>query len=210
MTRPLVTLAWAQSLDGAFTATPGAPTALSGAEALGYTHRLRASHAAILVGVNTVLSDNPRLTVRHAPGPHPQPVILDSALRTPLSASLLNHPTHRVWLITTPAAPAHRQQALTEAGAQVITVPATPAGRVHLPAALAVLAVRGLASVMVEGGYTVLSAFLHGDLWDRTSITLTPHLLGGPARLRLPAPCPLPAPQVTRWGADVVLEMTRR
>lgn len=210
MTRPQVTLAWAQSLDGALTATPGTPTALSGPPALAYTHHLRAHHAAILVGVNTVLSDNPHLTVRHAPGPHPQPVVLDSTLRTPPTAALLNHPTHQVWVATTPHASAVRRHALEQAGAHLITVPATATGQVSLPAVLAVLAERGVASLMVEGGPTVLAAFLHADLWDTVSVTLTPHLLGGSARLHLPAPCPLPPAQVTRYAADVVLEINRR
>lgn len=210
MTRPQVTLAWAQSLDAVLTATPGTPTALSGAASLGYTHGLRASHAGILVGVNTVLSDNPRLTVRHAHGLHPQPVVLDSTLRTPPTAALLNHPTHAVWLITTPHAPAANRHALEQAGAHLITVPATATGQVNLPAALAALAEHGLTSLMVEGGYTVLAAFLQANLWDRLSMTLTPHLLGGTARLRLPAPCTLPPGQITRWGNDLVMEVRRQ
>src|SRR5512133_2370683 len=87
--RPLVTLSYAQSLDGSLAAQRGTPLALSGPQSMELTHRLRAAQDAILVGIGTVLSDNPRLTVRLVEGSQPQPVILDSHLRFPLNANLL-------------------------------------------------------------------------------------------------------------------------
>ena len=89
--RPSVTLTYAQSLDGSITTQRGKPTAISGKESLLLTHQLRATHDAILVGIGTILADNPRLNVRLAVGPHPQPVILDSQLRFPLDAKLLQN-----------------------------------------------------------------------------------------------------------------------
>ncbi|HRE30133.1 MAG TPA: dihydrofolate reductase family protein, partial [Anaerolineales bacterium] len=77
-------VSYAQSLDGCLAAAVGAPLALSGPEALRFTHQLRATHAAILVGIGTVLADDPQLTVRLVDGVHPQPVVLDSQLRLPL------------------------------------------------------------------------------------------------------------------------------
>jgi len=76
--RPLVTLSYAQSLDGCIAARPGQPLAVSGPLSLTLTHQLRAAHDAILVGIGTVLADNPRLTVRLVEGQHPQPVVVDS------------------------------------------------------------------------------------------------------------------------------------
>ena len=73
--RPLVTLSYAQSLDGCISLRPGIPTALSGPEAMRLTHRLRAAHDAILVGIGTILADDPRLTVRLVEGRNPQPVV---------------------------------------------------------------------------------------------------------------------------------------
>ena len=84
--RPRVTLTYAQSLDGSITARSGAPLSLSGAESLHYTHQLRAAHDAILVGIGTVLSDDPRLDVRLVTGPSPRPIVLDSELRCPVTA----------------------------------------------------------------------------------------------------------------------------
>ena len=93
--RPLVTLSYAQSLDGCIAAGPGQRLSLSGPEALMLTHELRAAHAAILVGIGTVLADDPRLTVRLVPGSHPQPVVVDSRLRIPDDCYLLRHGPRR-------------------------------------------------------------------------------------------------------------------
>ena len=88
--RPFVTLSYAQSLDGSIAARRGATTPISGPDALRLTHQLRAHHDAILVGIGTVLADDPQLTVRLVAGPNPQPVIVDSRLRLPLTARLLS------------------------------------------------------------------------------------------------------------------------
>ncbi len=89
--RPLVTLSYAQSLDGSIADRPGRPLSLSGSQCMTLTHGLRASHDAILVGIGTVLADNPRLNVRLVTGESPQPVIVDSRLRFPPYANLLRH-----------------------------------------------------------------------------------------------------------------------
>ncbi len=87
--RPYVTLSYAQSLDGSITARRGEPLAISGPESLEMTHRLRAEHDAILVGIGTLLADDPRLSVRLVAGADPQPIIVDSRLRFPLNARIL-------------------------------------------------------------------------------------------------------------------------
>jgi 3,4-dihydroxy 2-butanone 4-phosphate synthase/GTP cyclohydrolase II len=84
--RPFVTLAYAQSLDGSLAARRGEPLSLSGLESQKLTHRLRASHSAILVGISTLLADDPQLNVRLVEGENPQPVVLDSRLRTRFKA----------------------------------------------------------------------------------------------------------------------------
>ena len=86
--RPFVTLSYAQSLDGSIADRPGRPLALSGPQAMALTHGLRAAHEAILVGIGTVLADNPRLNVRLVDGPDPQPMVVDSRLRFPPYANL--------------------------------------------------------------------------------------------------------------------------
>src|SRR5438105_4961079 len=87
--RPFVTLAYAQSVDGSISIARGQRSALSGPDSLRFTHALRAGHDGILVGVGTVLADDPELRVRLVDGRDPQPVIVDSNLSTPAEARLL-------------------------------------------------------------------------------------------------------------------------
>lgn len=174
--RPLVTLSYAQGLDGSIAARRGQPAAISSPESLQLTHRLRAAHAAILVGIGTVLSDDPQLTVRLAPGRSPQPVVLDSRLRLPLSARLLEHP-HTPWLFATVEAEDAAQSALERLGTRVERQPLP--GRVDLDPMLARLAELGVASLMVEGGGQVITAFLEAGLVDRAVVTVAPINLQG-------------------------------
>ena len=175
--RPFVTLSYAQSLDGSIAARRGATTPISGPDALRLTHQLRAHHDAILVGIGTVLADDPQLTVRLVAGPNPQPVIVDSRLRLPLTARLLGD--GRAWIATTDAADRQRQAALEAAGARVVRLPADDTGRVSLPALLAYLHRQRVHSLMIEGGARVISRVLAERLADRLVLTIAPLLLGG-------------------------------
>ena len=177
--RPLVSLCYAQSLDGSLAARQGQRTDLSGPESSRLTHQLRAAHDAILIGVGTLLADDPQLTVRLAEGKHPQPVVLDSRLRMPLAARLLtNHPLP-VWVATTPKAAPHQANALQAAGARLLVLPADAAGRVSLPALLECLSSQGINSLMVEGGAQVIASFLSQSLADQVVVTIAPVFLGG-------------------------------
>jgi 3,4-dihydroxy 2-butanone 4-phosphate synthase/GTP cyclohydrolase II len=175
--RPLVTLSYAQSLDGSIAARRGSPLALSGPESSVLTHQLRAAHDSILVGIGTVLSDNPRLTVRLAAGKTPQPLILDSHLRTPLDAALFQE--RSPWIATTDQADSRRASALEERGAALMYFPADDEGRVRLPDLLERLDQIGVAKLMVEGGAAVIGSFLSGDLVDLIVLTIAPVLVGG-------------------------------
>lgn len=176
--RPYVTLSYAQSLDGSIAARRGEQTIISGPEAGRLTHQMRASHDAILVGIGTVIADDPQLTVRLVRGPDPQPVIVDSRLRFPPWAKLLRG-ARRPWIATTEAADAARQATLEAAGARVIRLPAGPNGMVSLPSLLALLNRLHIRSLMVEGGATVISNFLAEHLADRLVLTIAPMMLGG-------------------------------
>ena len=136
-------------------------------------------HAAILVGIGTVLADDPRLTVRLADGAHPQPVVLDTHLRCPPAAALFAHPTRRPWLLCGPEADPARERALTSAGARVIRLAARSNGHVDLGAALACLATAEVDSLMVEGGAGVITAFLAERRVDFVILTIVPVFVGG-------------------------------
>ncbi|MEZ4592514.1 MAG: GTP cyclohydrolase II [Chloroflexota bacterium] len=177
--RPFVTLSYAQSVDGSITRQRGQPLALSGQESLTLTHQLRSSHDAILVGIGTVLADDPRLTVRLVAGPDPQPVIVDSQLRLPLTAKLLTQHPRKPIVATTETAASAKEQALLEAGATVVRLPATANGQVSLPALLACLHKHHIHRLMVEGGAGIITSFLAAQLVDRLVITVAPLLVGG-------------------------------
>ena len=176
---PFVTLSYAQSLDGCLTTSQGSPFPISAPASLTMTHTLRAAHSAILVGIGTVLADDPALTVRLVAGDSPQPVIVDSHLRTPPDACLLRG-QQPVWIATTPlGAQTSRRQRLERAGARIFTLPADGDDRVDLAALLGSLGAEGIRSLMVEGGARILTSFLEKRLADYAVITIAPVFLGG-------------------------------
>jgi 3,4-dihydroxy 2-butanone 4-phosphate synthase/GTP cyclohydrolase II len=220
--RPFVTLAYAQSLDGSISIARGQRTALSGPEAMRFTHALRATHDAILVGIGTVLADDPELRVRLVDGPDPQPIVVDSRLRTPDAAKLLTRPGRSTWIATATPAPrgaspdGDEQRAriahIEARGGRVVACPALPNGWVDLQALLARLGADGVSHVMVEGGARIIGSFLQARLVDYLLVTIVPQLLAG-----LPAVAPGVHPggrgavaSVARWlsarlGDDLIL-----
>src|SRR6185436_3802051 len=133
---PFVTLSYAQSVDGSIAVRPSEPFALSSRNSFEMTHWLRARHDALLVGINTVLVDDPRLTVRLCAGDNPQPVVLDSRLRFPDCARLLAHPDRHPLLFTTAAELPAEIARLEAKGASIQVMPRDGLGRVDLIAAL--------------------------------------------------------------------------
>lgn len=176
--RPYVTLTYAQSLDGSIAVRPGHPLALSCRESQAMTHALRASHDAILVGIGTVLADNPSLTVRLVSGKNPQPVVLDSRLRFPLFSKLLRQPT-LPWIMTNKVAEAERQAALEDLGVKIYRLPTGDSGGIEIQAVLRKLGEMDINSVMVEGGAQVIASFLGGQAVDQIIVTIAPVLVGG-------------------------------
>ncbi len=184
--RPWVTLSWAQASDGSIAQGRGSPVAISGAESLSITHMLRSRHSGILVGINTVLSDDPRLTTRLVPGASPQPIVLDSQLRCPPSARIFSESHHDgrpgPVVVTTERAmnrdPA-KVAAISHAGGSVVPATASYREGIDLAAALNALWVLGLDSVMVEGGGLVLRSFLSASPIDTIALTIAPHALDG-------------------------------
>lgn len=180
---PFVTLTYAQSLDGSIASDTGTSLSISGTEALGFTHRLRALHDGILVGIGTVLADDPRLNVRRGEEDHPVPIVLDSSLRFPLDARLLNCDGPSPLIFTGPGPDSDRREQLESKGATVIELSCAPDGGVCLDALLDVLGDRQIRSLMVEGGRQVLTAFLRQKRVQRVIVTLAPMFVGGTSAL---------------------------
>ncbi|MGK0238513.1 MAG: diaminohydroxyphosphoribosylaminopyrimidine deaminase [Candidatus Pelagisphaera sp.] len=174
--RPFITLCYAQSWDGSITTRCGESVSFSGDESMKLTHQLRSLHDGILVGIGTVLSDNPQLTVRKWTGPNPQPIVLDSQLRTPQSAKICHHPDKDCWILTVrPDAESLGDQV------DILAVHSADENQRQVPLeeAMRLLRERGIKSLMVEGGATVITAFLKARLADALVLTVAPRLVGG-------------------------------
>jgi 3,4-dihydroxy 2-butanone 4-phosphate synthase/GTP cyclohydrolase II len=177
--QPFVTVSYAQSLDGSIAARPGKPMALSSPESLVLTHSLRASHDAILVGIGCVLADDPRLNVRLTSGSSPRPVVIDSRLRLPPYARLLNNGSLSPWIFTSEAADVEREMNLKTLGASVHRVSVTRDAKIDVVSVLNKLGDLGITSLMVEGGAQIITSFLIAQAVNQVVITISPILVGG-------------------------------
>lgn len=183
--RPMVTLKAAATLDGHLAARDGSSRWITGESARRRAHVLRASHDAVLVGADTVIADDPRLTVRlpsgaAGAGRRPLRVVLDGRLRTPPSARVLRRQPGgpRTLVFGVRGAPRARARELADAGADVVLLP-SDGGRLPIHRVLAVLADRDVQALLVEGGAVVHGAFVTAGLVDRVVFFFAPRLLGG-------------------------------
>jgi diaminohydroxyphosphoribosylaminopyrimidine deaminase / 5-amino-6-(5-phosphoribosylamino)uracil reductase len=173
--RPHVTLKLALSADGMMAAVPGARTLITGAAANARTHLMRARSDAIMVGIGTVLADDPELTCRLPGLEHRSPIriVADARLALPLTSKLLTTAAQLpVWLLTLGGTPPD------EPGMTAIQCRATPEGRLDFTDALGKLAARGVGRLMVEGGARVASDLLAKGLVDELFIFTSPKPLG--------------------------------
>jgi 5-amino-6-(5-phosphoribosylamino)uracil reductase/diaminohydroxyphosphoribosylaminopyrimidine deaminase/5-amino-6-(5-phosphoribosylamino)uracil reductase len=212
--RPVVTLSYAQTLDGRLATSTGNSQWISAPESLRFSHELRAKHDAIMVGVGTVCKDDPRLTIRLAAGRNPLRVVVDSTLRTPLTAAVLTKgAAPGTVLAVTDRAPAAKCDRVRALGAAVLCLPTDAGGGVDLVALLAALHRRGVGSVLVEGGARVITALLQARLADRLVICVAPKILGagieavGDLGIReLARTLLITDTSVTPYGVDLVLD----
>lgn len=183
---PLVTLKAALTLDGKVATRCGDSQWITGPKARNYVHRLRAQSGAVLVGVGTLLADNPRLDARlpnlQLPR-QPLRVVVDSRLRTPPHCDAVRLAkesplTHPLLIATTHKAPPPPPE-LVASGVEIVRLPADSKGKVHLRALLSLLASRQIISILVEGGPTLHEAFLREKCAHRVLFFLAPMIVGG-------------------------------
>ena len=141
-------------------------------------HALRASHAAILVGAGTVAADDPRLTTRLVEGPSPVRIVLDSKLRLSQSASVVTDGAAPTILATTDLAPIDRRREFAQHDVEVLVLPLTQDGRVDIGSLLDELGARGIASLLVEGGASVITAMIRERRVSRLVVSIAPLVLG--------------------------------
>ena len=189
--RPLVTLKMAASLDGKTATRTGESQWITGPTARHYVQKMRSQHDVVMVGIGTVLADDPRLNCRLPKGSStdayrdPIRLVVDSTLKMPLNAAMLgaSH-TAPLWIATTDRAPHERRQAWTEKNQdsceiRLLTCRSTPSGRVDLADMMDQLGKLGILTVLSEAGATLNAALLADNLADRLALFLAPKLIGG-------------------------------
>lgn len=216
--RPAVTVKIASSLDGRVAAADGSSRWVTGPAARRDAHRLRGWSNAVMVGIGTVLADDPALTcrLRGYDGPQPLRVVLDSAARLPVASTVLDGTAPTLVAVTQKAADV-AVETLRAAGAEVVRFPSRE-GRVDVAAVLDELGRRGVCDLLVEGGPTVTGELVERRLVDRYIFYIAPKLLG---QVGLSAIAGVIAPNIAdareltitsvrRMGSDVKIEAKPR
>lgn len=181
--RPWVTLKSAVSLDGRTATRTGESKWITGEEARHRGLELREEHDAILVGVETILADDPQLTRRLDLNPAGgwKRIVLDSTLRTPSDAQVVRQQPDTTVIVHTAEASAEDRRRLRDTGVELAELRAGDDGRIDLDALLEYLARKEVAALLVEGGPTVHGSFHDADLIDEIALFVAPFLIGGPA-----------------------------
>jgi 3,4-dihydroxy 2-butanone 4-phosphate synthase/GTP cyclohydrolase II len=174
--RPFVVVKAAQTVDGRIATKGGDSKWITGPGERRVTHALRAACDAVMVGIGTVLKDNPQLTVRDVPGASPLRVILDSDLRTPHDARVLDGEAATL-IFTGPESDPARREELRRRGVRVEVINRDQEG-LSVAGALHRLAKIGVGSVLVEGGSGVITSFLASGFADRFIVSIAPTVIG--------------------------------
>lgn len=210
---PFVTVKYAQSLDGRIATSHGDSHWISSEASRKYAHRLRAQHDAIMVGIGTVLADDPQLTVRLVKGRNPLRIVLDSRLRIPLNAQVLQD-EGKILIVTTEEHGKDKAAAIEKEGKEVLLAQRDRDGRVELRSLMKQLAERGISSILVEGGAEVITSLLQEKLVNRMVVITAPLIVGkgiegigdlgisNLAKAIKPTSC-----EIKRRGGDVIFDL---
>jgi len=176
--QPFVTLKTASTLDGKIASKTGDSKWISNEKSRELVHSLRHRHQGIMVGVSTVMADNPSLTTRlGVEGLHPVRIIVDSSLRIPPDSRVITDGLAPTWIFTTDKVDETKRSRLEEQGVQVIPCGAGP--HVDLKAAMVKLGQMGISSILLEGGGTLNGSMLENKLVDRIIQFIAPKIIGG-------------------------------
>jgi diaminohydroxyphosphoribosylaminopyrimidine deaminase / 5-amino-6-(5-phosphoribosylamino)uracil reductase len=211
---PFITLKYAQTLDGRIATATGHSRWISSPAALRFAHRLRSAHDAILVGSGTVLFDDPELTVRLVKGRNPLRIVLDSRLRIPLHSRILkNQDQARTVIVTTEKAAKGKLKSLNDMGIELLCTNMTKSGEINLSELFPVLGQRGVSSVLIEGGSSVITSILRERLADKLLVIIAPKIVGKGIEgvgdlgiILMDQAMPLSPIKFKKLGADFLLE----
>ncbi len=210
---PFVILKVACTLDGKIATAAGESKWITGEVSRRFVHRLRNQSDAVLVGIGTVLKDDPELTARIKGGKDPYRIILDSRLRVPETAKVIERSPTKTIIVTTEMASKARQERLQRRGVRFLIVPSRK-GRVDLKRCLARLGEQGIMTLLVEGGRQINGSFIDERLIDKLILILAPKILGGKAVgifggngiSDLKDAIPIEQLKERRMGADILFE----
>lgn len=213
--RPFVLAKTAVTLDGRMATASGSSKWITGERARRHAHRMRAASDAVLVGVGTVMADDPALTVRDVPGISPRRVVVDTALRIPLDTKIVTTARDVPALVFHGPGVDHvRVRALNDRGVETVELPLA-CGHVDLGAALDALGKRDVVRLLVEGGPKVFEALFQRGQVDRVAAFVAPKIAGDPAALvfsagvsakTMDAALGLERVRIRRFGPDVLIE----
>ncbi|MFH0772312.1 MAG: bifunctional diaminohydroxyphosphoribosylaminopyrimidine deaminase/5-amino-6-(5-phosphoribosylamino)uracil reductase RibD [Candidatus Omnitrophota bacterium] len=178
---PFVTVKVAQSLDGKIASRTGDSKWISGEEARNYVHTLRSRTDAVIIGIGTLLMDDPLLTarpIRQKPARQPLRIVLDSRLKIPLTARILNSAGGKVIIATTEAAGAKKIDLLRRRGVDLIVVNQKN-DVVDIKSLLVELGKREISSVLIEGGGEVIASAMESKTVDKVLFFISPKIIGG-------------------------------
>lgn len=175
--RPFVTLKAASTLDGKIATHTRDSKWITSSEARHDVHELRHQHAAILVGIGTVLADDPELTARIPNGRNPLRIVLDSSLRTPLDAKLVTDRLAKTWIFVSQTYDQAKRAELEARGIRIFETSGRERTDVH--DVVRILGEQSISSLFLEGGGAVHAAFLEAGLVDKVVLYFAPKLVGG-------------------------------
>ncbi len=175
---PFVTLKIAQSIDGRIATETGHSQWITSELARKEAHRLRAENDAVIVGIKTVITDDPQLTVRLVKGNNPVRIVLDSYLKIPLSSRILNDSFVHQTIIATTSNDENKTDIIRQRGAHVWQLEKNENGKVSIAALISKIGHARLSAVMVEGGSQINTSFLKAKMLDRIVFAIAPKILG--------------------------------
>jgi diaminohydroxyphosphoribosylaminopyrimidine deaminase/5-amino-6-(5-phosphoribosylamino)uracil reductase len=211
---PFVILKVAATLDGKIATRDGDSKWISGEASRRFVHQLRDQVDGVLVGIGTILKDDPLLTTRIKRGRDPYRIVLDSRLEIPEKARVIGEFPEKVIIVVTELVPEDQIERLGKRGVRILTVDSKE-GKIDLKSCLSRLAEIGIMSLLVEGGTQVNGSFLDEGLIDKLLLFLSPKLIGdhrapgifgGRGVSSLQEAIPLKEMKAKRIGEDILLE----
>ncbi|HHT9125146.1 MAG TPA: bifunctional diaminohydroxyphosphoribosylaminopyrimidine deaminase/5-amino-6-(5-phosphoribosylamino)uracil reductase RibD [Candidatus Brocadiia bacterium] len=214
---PYVIAKWAMTLDGKIATRTGDSRWISSEESRQYVHKKRAMVDAVVVGIRTVLRDDPLLTCRIKGGRNPKRIVVDGRAELPLHSRLVQTVKDAdVFVATTSAAPTEHIMKLETAGCKIIELKSSPEG-VDILSLIQALGMMNFTNVLIEGGGTLLGTFFDKKLVDRVMVFIAPHIVGGAGAKtpvlgvgveRITDSLRLEDILISRFGNDILIEGT--